>query len=94
MLAAAPDSREEAEDPRLEEAQELIAEAKRVFCLGFGYAHENVDILRLPDLMPWTCNLYGTALGLEQKEIEDIDESDRWKLDDEDEEEEEKEDKI
>ncbi len=49
---------EESENLGLNEAQELIKEAEQIFVLGFGYAKENMDILRFPDIIgPYTSSL-------------------------------------
>jgi len=63
---------EEKQNPELDEAKKLIANADEVFFLGFGYASENMGILKLPELIPYCCKVYGTAFGLEAKEISDI----------------------
>lgn len=52
----------------LDEARELVAQAGRVFFLGFGYARENMDILDLPAKIPSECQVYGTAYGLIEEE--------------------------
>lgn len=44
--------------------------ASRFYFLGFGYAEENVDILGIRDIFNDDQNIYGTALGLTQKEID------------------------
>lgn len=58
------------DNPELKEAKKLIKEAERIFCLGFGFAPENVDILKLSESMNSSCSLYGTALDLENGQIE------------------------
>jgi len=63
---------EEQKNPELSIAHKLIEEAEQIFCLGFGYAKENVDIIELPESMGKYCPLYGTALGSEKKEVQDI----------------------
>jgi hypothetical protein len=68
---------EEKQNPELDEAKKLIAEAKRVFFLGFGYAPENMNILGLSEIIALDSSIYGTGLGLEQKEIGKI-ESGIW----------------
>ena len=50
----------------------MIREAKRVFFLGFGYAKENLNILGIPDIIRKTSDIYGTALGLTDREIKDV----------------------
>lgn len=56
----------------IDEARALIEDAKQIFILGFGYATENMVIVKLPELIPPDCGVYGTALGLEEKEIKDV----------------------
>ncbi|MGD0785727.1 MAG: SIR2 family protein [Sedimentisphaerales bacterium] len=63
---------EEKQNPQLAEAKKLIAEANKIFFLGFGYAEENMDILGLPQIISLGAKIYGTGLGLEQKEREKI----------------------
>jgi hypothetical protein len=60
------------ESPQLAEAHELLKSEERIFSLGFGYAPENMEVMDLPDLIPESCRVYGTAYGLETKEISDI----------------------
>jgi len=51
----------------------LLKQAERIFFLGFGYAPENMDVLGLPDVIPpINCEVYGTAFGLNDKEVERI----------------------
>jgi len=63
---------EERRDPDLERSRTLLSEADRIFFLGFGYAKENLEILGLPDALRPGQYVYGTAMGLTQKEIERI----------------------
>lgn len=64
---------EEKENPELKEAQGLLAQAERIFFLGFGYAPENMEVLGLPGIIPpINCEAYGTAFGLNDKEVERI----------------------
>ncbi len=63
---------EEEENPALEEARELISKAKRVFFLGFGYAKENCEVLKLPEVLNAKPRIYGTALDFTTKEIQSI----------------------
>ncbi len=60
---------EEEENPELEEARELIREAQHIFFLGFGYAKENLDLLKLPQILKRGVKVYGTAYGLTPNEI-------------------------
>jgi len=52
----------------LEEAPKLMAAAKRIFFLGFGYAEENLEILQLPKKDEANTMVYGTAFGLTENE--------------------------
>ena len=52
----------------IEEMKSVIKNAKRIFFLGFGYAKENMEVLNIPRILR-TQEIYGTALGLTQKEI-------------------------
>jgi hypothetical protein len=63
---------EQKESPELNEARELLAQAEQIFFLGFGYAPENMEVIGLPGVIPQFCHVYGTAYGLEIKEINDI----------------------
>jgi len=62
---------DESESPELKEAQGLIQEADRIFFLGFGYAPENVSILKLSEILNKQ-RIYGTALGLTNRERVEI----------------------
>lgn len=63
---------EEKQNPELTEAQNLLKQAERIFFLGFGYAPENMEVLRLPESIPPNCKVYGTAFGLIEEEIKRI----------------------
>lgn len=63
---------EEKQNPELDEAKKLIAEAKRVFFLGFGYADENMEILGLPNIISHSSKVYGTAFGFETNEVNEV----------------------
>lgn len=63
---------EQEESPELNEAKQLLAQAKQIFFLGFGYAEENLEILKLPDRTKKTTWIYGTAFGVEVREKYDI----------------------
>ncbi len=65
---------EEEENPELEEARKLIREAQRIFFLGFGYAKENLKLLKIPKILEQGQNIYGTAFELTRKEIQNIEE--------------------
>jgi hypothetical protein len=50
-------------------AQEQISNAEQVFFLGFGYAEENCDVLQLDRVIRGNQEIYGTALGYFENEI-------------------------
>jgi len=52
-----------------------IADATKVFFLGFGYAQENIEILNLKSTLQKGQLIYGTAFDRFKKEILDIKES-------------------
>lgn len=60
------------QSPELAEAQNLLKQADEIFFLGFGYAPENMDILKIPEIISEKSQIYGTAFNLEDKEIQDI----------------------
>ena len=55
-------------NPELEKAQEIIKKAGRIFFLGFGYAIENLDALNIPETLRSEHAVFGTALGLSERE--------------------------
>jgi hypothetical protein len=59
----------------IKEAKELISSAERIFFLGFGYAKENLEVLGLPANLNSKQEIYGTAVGMTDKEIGDLKES-------------------
>jgi len=63
---------EEKQNPEWIEAQNLLEQAKRVFFLGFGYAPENMEVLKLPGIISKASKLCGTALGFESGEVRNI----------------------
>jgi hypothetical protein len=64
---------EEKQNRELTEAQDLLKQSDEIFFLGFGFAEENMEVLGLPGVIPpGNCRVYGTAYGLETKEIDDI----------------------
>jgi hypothetical protein len=60
---------EEKESAELREAHELLQRAERIFFLGFGYAAENMEVLKLPELIPPACKVYGSAFNMEHGEV-------------------------
>ncbi len=63
---------EESENPELQEAHKIISEADRIFFLGFGYAKENLEALKVPEKLRRITNVYGTAWHFKPREIGDI----------------------
>ncbi len=63
---------EEKDNPELEEAHKRIRDAEQIFFLGFGYAKENLKLLKIPEILYTGHKIFGTALGSTQKEIGDI----------------------
>lgn len=63
---------DENENPALEDARKLIAESRRIFFLGFGYAPENLELLEIPQSIRPNTKVYGTALGFTTKEIDNL----------------------
>ncbi len=63
---------EQDNDSELEDVEELLTDADQIFYLGFGYAEENMDILKVPETINSSVPIYGTAFGLSKKEILDI----------------------
>ena len=55
-----------------------MIENRTVFVLGagascsYGYAKENLKLLKIPEILNTQQNIFGTALGTTQKEIGDI----------------------
>jgi len=63
----------EAQDTaEVQNAHELIKKAKRIFFLGFGYAQENLNLLSITELLSDQQEIYGTALGFTNSEIEKV----------------------
>jgi len=65
---------EENDNPTLKEAHNLISEAERIFFLGFGYARENLETLKIPQILNNRLQIYGTALNFTKREIESVQE--------------------
>ena len=63
---------EEKENPKLDEAHDLIRKAKRIFFLGFGYAKENLEALNIAQVLSDEQEIYGTALGFTSREIQEV----------------------
>jgi len=60
------------ERAELTEARRLIADAEHIFFLGFGYADENLRVLKVPGGISVNTKVCGTVWGLRDKEIETI----------------------
>ncbi len=56
----------------MEEARKLIGEAQDIFFPGFGYAKENLELLKIPERLNALQYICGTAFGSTTKEIQDI----------------------
>lgn len=52
--------------------KEKIKEASRIYFLGFSYAKENLNMLRIPAIFNVTQQVYGTAFNLTEKETSEI----------------------
>jgi hypothetical protein len=63
---------EQNENPEIEESRTLISNARRIFFLGFGYAKENLEVLKILETVNKTQEIYGTALKFKQKEIQSV----------------------
>lgn len=63
---------EEEENPKLEEAQEILSKADRVFFLGFGYAEENLYALKIPKILGNVQRVLCTAMDFTKREINGI----------------------
>lgn len=63
---------EEEDSPELKEARNVLSTASRVFFLGFGYAKENLDALKIPKVLANCAEIDGTALGFTKGEIEAV----------------------
>jgi len=49
-----------------------ISGAKKIYFLGFGFAPENLKILKIPDVLKPGQKIYGTALNWKETEIEEL----------------------
>ncbi len=58
---------EENYNPELEEIHKLTSDAERIFFLGFGYARENLETLKIPQILNSKQEIYGTALHFKKK---------------------------
>jgi len=63
---------EQKESPDINEAIKLLSQAEQIFFLGFGFAEENMKVLRLPEVIPPPCMVYGTAFNLLKEEVERV----------------------
>jgi len=62
------------QNPELEKARRKIAEATRIFFLGFGYAEENLKVLALPKVKQPIARIWGTHLAATKKQCNDKEE--------------------
>ena len=60
---------DEEENPKLQEARDLLSNAQRVFFLGFGYAKENLEALKIPETLANVTSVFGTGLNLTEKDV-------------------------
>lgn len=51
------------------EIERAMRNASRFYFLGFGYAEENLDILKIRSFFDGEQKIYGTAVGMTEKEI-------------------------
>jgi len=61
---------EQADNPELERAKDLIRKAEKIYFLGFGYRKENIRLLGFPGVYGPGRMVYGSALGLTNNEVE------------------------
>lgn len=59
-------------DDSIERAKEIIKNTNRLFFVGFGFAKENLEVLGLPANMNVEQEIYGTALGMTDREIDKL----------------------
>ncbi len=57
-----------ADEKAILKAVNLIKKAERIFFLGFGFADENLGVLDLPSILDMEKKLYGTAIGMTERE--------------------------
>lgn len=58
-------------DWKIRDIKRAMQYASRFYFLGFGYAEENLDILKMRSFLDGRQNIYGTAVGMTDKEISD-----------------------
>ncbi|MCU7496098.1 MAG: hypothetical protein HF314_17520 [Ignavibacteria bacterium] len=63
---------EERKDLGLSNIKDIIAKARRIFFLGFGFAPENLEVLGMPETINSTARVYATAIGLKNGEMSRI----------------------
>ncbi|MBI5604931.1 MAG: hypothetical protein HY879_16450 [Deltaproteobacteria bacterium] len=56
----------------LTKTKDQILKTKKIFFLGFGFAKENLEILGIPELLTGDQEIYGTAFGMTEKEIDSV----------------------
>jgi hypothetical protein len=57
------------DNPKLQEAHDMLSKANRVFFLGFGYANENLKTLKIPESLANVSFVLGTGLNLSLKDV-------------------------
>jgi len=60
------------DNPELTKAQTLIRQAKNIFFLGFGFAKENLNLLKIPDILSSEQMIHCTGYKLDAQEIAEI----------------------
>lgn len=59
-------------DDTIDKAAKLLHNARRVFFLGFGYDSENLSQIKIPRVLKEDVEIYGTAIGMEDAEIDRV----------------------
>lgn len=62
----------ERSDNFIENFSDFFNKYKRLFFLGFGYAEENIDAIGIPGVINEKWDIYGTAKGMTEKEVQNI----------------------
>ncbi len=59
-------------NPELRDIELDLHNAERVFFLGFGYAEENMNLIKVPEILPANIRIFGTGFGLNNKELNEM----------------------
>lgn len=59
-------------DELKESIHRIFTKAKRIFFLGFGYAHENLEVIKVIAFLKDDIDIYGTCYGSTPKNINDL----------------------